>query len=81
MFLDLLDQPRGMVELYILLINSQHFLAMHIILYYLVRDDSLAEEIDIDCYEVLLGVEGKDVSAIIEAVGDLRNLDVFELAC
>ena len=70
-----------MVELDILLIYIQQFVAIIFILYYLVRGDSLLEEIGIDCYKILLSVEGKDVSTIIEAIGDLRNLDVLELIC
>ena len=70
-----------MVELDILLIYIQQFVAIIFILYYLVRGDSLLEEIGIDCYKILLSVEGKDVSTIIEAIGDLRNLDVLELVC
>ena len=54
-----------MVDFDFLLINSQHFVAIVFILYYLVRGDSLLEEIDVDCYKVLLGVESKDVSIII----------------
>ena len=70
-----------MVEFDVLLINSQQLVAIIFVLYHLVRGDSFLEEIGVDCYKILLSVEGKDVSTIIKAVGDLRNLDVFELTC
>ena len=69
-----------MIHFDILLINCQYFRAVRVILYYLVRRDAFDAEIHIDCDEVLFGVEGKEVSILNKIVGDLRNLDSFELA-
>ena len=47
----------------------------------LVWVDALLKEISIDCNEILLGVESKEISAIIETVRDLGNLAAIELSC
>ena len=70
-----------MIYVDIVLIHFQRFGAVLLILYYLVGRDAFDVEIHIDCNEVLLGVEGKEISFFEKAVGDLRNRAAFDLAC
>ena len=63
-----------MVEPDTFLINDQNFLAVLLILDDLVRRDAFVAETQVDCNEVLRGVEGEEIPFSVQAVGDLRNL-------
>ena len=56
------------------MINHQKFIAVLFELDYLARSDAVAEKFYVDCHQILLFVERKEISPVTKAVSDLRDL-------
>ena len=70
-----------MEDLQILPIYFQFFFAVLPVYNDLEWMNAVLEETDIDCNQVLLRVEGKEILAIMETVGNLGNFAAIELSC